>query len=287
MPFPSLTADQLEFFNDNGYLILEDFTDSDAIKAMEDRANEIISAYDPAKDVVLGSQTNTTHQYFLDSASSIGVFFEKDAFDANNALIKPKAEAVHKLGHAIHDIDPVFRAWARSNNVKELLRSLGYRKPMPVQSLLHRKPAGVGSEVPMHQDGAYLASEPQSVIGLWLAMENATLENGCMWVLPGGHKPGIHRKFEHIDGKMQYTGDLPDYDRSIFEPVCVKKGTLVVLHNAIPHFSNPNRSSKSRHAWVVHYVEGADGYRWLETNWLQRKKCLPFTELYDDEEKGC
>jgi len=130
----------------------------------------------------------------------------------------------------------VFRAWCRSEGVAALLRDLGYRRPLPVQSLFHFKAPGIGSAVPMHQDGSYLASEPQSVIGLWLALQDSSTENGCMYVLPGGHAGGIHRKFKHVNGKMEYEGDLPQYDLSQFVPVEVKKGTLVVLHAAIPHY---------------------------------------------------
>jgi hypothetical protein len=51
----------------------------------------------------------------------------------------------------MHDVDPVFKAWARSEPIKATLRALGYRRPIPVQSMFHFKSPGVGSEVALHQ----------------------------------------------------------------------------------------------------------------------------------------
>jgi phytanoyl-CoA hydroxylase len=248
-----------------------------------------MQSYSPPQNVSLGNQTNSTHEYFLQSASETGYFFEPGAFDDQGKLVKPKLQAVCKLGHAMHDVDPVFKEWTRSEKVADVLRSLGYRRPMPVQSLYHMKAPGIGSEVPLHQDGTYLASIPQSVVGLWLALEDATKENGCMYILPGSHKRGIRRRFEHVDGRMVYVGEeLPrewQEDKSSFVPVEVNSGTLVVLHAAVAHFSYPNKSDRSRHAWVVHFIESVSGYLWSDKNWLQRKPSLPFIPLYDDDQQ--
>lgn len=59
----------------------------------------------------------------------------------------------------------------------------------------------------------------------------------------------------------------------------VKAGTLVLLHHSLVHFSKANTSDKSRHAYSIHVVEGKDGYKYLEDNWLQRPVDTPFHEL--------
>ena len=57
----------------------------------------------------------------------------------------------------------------------------------------------VGGEVGAHQDGAFLYTEPQSVIGFWWALDDCTKQNGCLWVVPGSHKLGVHRRFLRVD----------------------------------------------------------------------------------------
>jgi phytanoyl-CoA hydroxylase len=85
--------------------------------------------------------------YFLDSASEINFFFEEKAFNEQGQLQTPKALAVNKIGHAMHDLDPVFRAFTRSQPVSAVLRSLGFQRPLPVQSMYIFKQPSIGGEV--------------------------------------------------------------------------------------------------------------------------------------------
>lgn len=186
---------------------------------------------------------------------------------------------------AMHDLVPAFKVWTRENpKIVQLLRSLGYSRPLPVQSMFIFKQPGIGGEVVPHQDSTFLATDPPSVIGLWLALEDATIENGCLWALPGSHKAGVHKHFvrDPIDSAVSFTGAMPEIDMNEFEPVEVKAGTLVLLHGANLHMSRENKSGKSRHAFSVHCVEGAPGVNYRSDNWLQRKKDFPFEPLYDD-----
>ena len=187
---------------------------------------------------------------------------------------------------ALHDLVPVFKEWSRSAQVESVLKSLGYAKPLPVQSMYIFKQPKIGGEVVPHQDGTFLATDPQSVVGLWVALENATMDNGCLWVLPKSHEDGIRKRFVRAnDGSVSFVGgDAPavEYDLDEFVPLEVQSGSLVLLHGANVHFSKENTSSKSRHAFSVHYVEGKDGVQWLEDNWLQRPLEFPFIPVYDD-----
>lgn len=134
-----------------------------------------------------------------------------------------------------------------------------------------------------HEDGWFLMTEPPSVIGFWLAVEDATIENGCLYMKPASHFKSTSLKFEGDDSKQRMptpNGDTPEYDLSQFVPVPVKAGTAVVFHGATTHYSHENRSDTSRHAYSVHYVEGAEGYHWSEKNWLQRTPDFPFKPLY-------
>ena len=134
-----------------------------------------------------------------------------------------------------------------------------------------------------HQESTYIRTSPPSVIGLWLAIEDATTENGCLYVIPKSHNDIVPVRFSWTsDGPLkEVTGIEKQHDLDSFLPLPTKAGTLVILHGSVVHFSQENTSSKSRHAYTVHYVEGTPDYKWEEDNWLQRTPDLPFEPLYE------
>lgn len=97
-------------------------------------------------------QEKLTTKYFMDSADKVSFFFEEGAFADDGSLVKPKALSLNKLGHALHDIDPVFREFSRSEAIKQLYRELGFVKPLPVQSMYIFKQPSIGGTVVPHQD---------------------------------------------------------------------------------------------------------------------------------------
>ena len=100
------------------------------------------------------------------------------------------------------------------------------------------------------------------------ALEDANIDNGCLWVAPGGHKGPLRKLFTKIDNVMT----LKTLDNTPFEktttPLEVKKGSLVMLHGRLPHYSCENTSNKSRHAYTLHVIDG--NCKYSSNNWLQR-----------------
>ena len=97
---------------------------------------------------------------------------------------------------------------------------------------------------------------------------DADINNGCLWVAPGGHKGPLRKLFTKIDNVMT----LKTLDNTPFEetttPLEVKKGSLVLLHGRLPHYSCENTSNKSRHAYTLHVIDG--NCKYSSNNWLQR-----------------
>ena len=89
-----------------------------------------------------------------------------------------------------------------SRRVAELARDLGLVQRLLMQSMLILKQPRIGGEVLWHQDASFLATEPQSVIGFWFALEDATRENGCLWVAPGGHRGPLRERYVCRDGAL-------------------------------------------------------------------------------------
>lgn len=277
-----LSKEEKQLFEKQGFLVIPNFVSEKDVNTMINTANRIVDGYNPESMSVFSTknQKSNTDMYFLESANNVSMFFEERAFDEQGNLQKPKHMAINKIGHALHDIVPCFREWSRSSKVKSLLKSLDYSAPIPVQSMYIFKQPHVGGEVVPHQDGTFLATEPQSVVGLWIALEDATKENGCLWGLAGSHKDGVHRRFVRQGNAVSFEGSLPDVSLGAFTPLEVTKGSLVILHGSNIHCSKENTSDKSRHAFSVHFVEGGPGHRYLENNWLQRRPDFPFVPLY-------
>jgi len=191
----------------------------------------------------------------------------------------PKSKSINKIGHALHDLNPVFERFSYQPRLANLVTQLGISEPQWLQSMLIFKQPAIGGEVTWHQDGSFLYTVPQSVTGFWFALEDATLENGCLWVLPGQHKNGLRSRFRRINGKLQTETlpEAPSFDENDGVPLEVAAGTLVVLHGALPHYSEANRSSKSRYAYTLHAISGAADYP--ADNWLQRGRDLPLRRL--------
>jgi phytanoyl-CoA hydroxylase len=115
-----------------------------------------------------------------------------------------------------------------------------------------------------------LFTDPPSTIGFWIALEDTTTTNGCLWVVPGSHKQPVSRRFVRTpEGKSTtFVGEdklLSNHEGVIAVPV--RKGTCVIIHGTVNHFSYENHSDRSRHATTVHVIEGAYGYP--DDNWLQ------------------
>ena len=91
---------------------------------------------------------------------------------------------IYKLKIYYLDLDPVFQRITYSEAVVQLI-SLFFEKPQCVQSMYIFKQPHIGGEVGAHQDGTFLITQPQSCIGLWWALENTTIHNGCLWAIPG------------------------------------------------------------------------------------------------------
>jgi len=268
----------IEGYRSAGVLVLRDFVTVDDCARLRQRAAELVDAFDPAAVRSVFSTTKQTQlddRYFIESGDKIRFFLEDDAFDEAGRLRQPKEQSLNKMGHAMHDLDPVFDAFSRTPELAGVARSVGLRDPVILQSMYIFKPPRIGGEVVCHQDSTYIYTEPESCVGFWFALEDATLENGCMQFIPGGHKlPLKKRNYRAADGKLvtEMLDDTPwPEERRV--AVEARAGTLVVFDGRAPHLSAANRSSRSRHAYTLHVIDRTCHYP--AENWLQRSADLP------------
>ncbi|XP_062929580.1 phytanoyl-CoA dioxygenase domain-containing protein 1 isoform X2 [Mobula hypostoma] len=222
--------------------------------------------------------------YFLTSGDKIRFFFERGVIDSKGDLLKPKENSINKIGHALHVLEPMFKNLTHSHKVQEVAQKLGLQEPVIVQSMYIFKQPEIGGEVTPHQDATFLYTEPLgSIVGFWIALDDATEENGCLWFIPGSHRAGITRRMMRgQNGEypfLKFVGQEPNYPDNEFISVPVKKGGLILIHGQVVHKSASNTSDKSRHCYTFHVMESRDTH-WSEENWLQPTPELPFPLLY-------
>ncbi len=272
---PELSDTQIQDFEKDGVLVIPEFFTEDECDGVQNRMSKLLSEYRPQEKETVFSTTDNTHtqeDYFLTSGDKIRFFFEdSEAIDKS----RPLELSLNKVGHALHDLDPVFSNFVRQPKFAKLATDVGFVSPLLLQSMYIFKPPQIGGEVVWHTDHPFLWTDPPSVKGFWIALEDATIENGCLWCLPGLHKeqPRQRLRRNSSGGTEMVTLNSDPFPTERKVPIEAKKGTVVVLDGLLPHWSGPNTSSRSRHAFTLHLIEASAEYP--KDNWLQRSDDMP------------
>lgn len=312
-------SDSCRYFDTHGFLVVPQFVDAKQVQALKEQMTHLAdhdwNPNDSLDTFGTDSVSNTKRgDYFLDSSNKVHYFAEPTALAESDRdgqqKLKPEFEtnklaALNKAGHGMHTIPGSFRDYTLSKKMRELVTDLGWKDPVVPQSMYIFKQPQVGGTVHSHQDSTFLFTEPrQTCLGLWLALDDATLENGCLWVRPGSHREPVRRQFirnpdyfekqdpdagklifrtHHENPDVTWEGGLPESlsDKG-FVPVEVKAGDLVTFCGQLDHASLPNFSDLQRHTFQLHLVEGPkEGIRWSPENWLQYPEEVPFVRLIE------
>jgi phytanoyl-CoA hydroxylase len=286
-----LSADQVQAYRRDGFLVLPDFVAAARCADLRQAALDIVDAWEPTAErsvFTTDEDERISNREFLASGRGVWCFFEQDAFDADGGLRQDQRLSINKIGHATHDVDPTFRTFSYTPELAEVAADLGMADAVALQSMYIFKQPHIGGEVGCHQDATFLYTDPITVTGFWFAIEDATVDNGCLWAAPGGHVTSLRKQFRRADGGSDLGDDTVGTEFAVLDasplpqpaelvPLEVAAGTMVVLHGLLPHWSDVNRSATSRHAYSLHCISGAAHYpAW---NWLQRNADLPLRTL--------
>ncbi len=261
-------------FAENGYAVFPGAFGPDDIEIIRSEIRGLVDRFDPASVSTVfrtDDQSHARDDYFLTSGDKIRYFYEDGVLDHDGQLLVDKHQSLNKIGHAMHDLEPAFDEFCRSAPFADAAAAVGMDDPMLLQSMIIFKNPRVGGEVSAHTDHTFLWTEPQSVIGFWLALDDATVDNGCLWALPGAHKRPVRSRFTRAaDGAGTEMIDFgePEYPEDGWIPLEANAGTMIALHGTLPHRSSPNTSEQSRLAFTLHCIEASADYP--ASNWLDR-----------------
>lgn len=246
---------------ENGYVVFENFLLPEEVEEVK-KAGQDLCLEAPKECRTIFSTVNCNNnqnreQYFIESGDKVRYFFEEGALNEQGELIVKPENALNKVGHSLHTDHDIFKKYTFSHRVREVCWQLGFKRPAIPQSMYIYKNPGVGGEgkssilarifmivkfevrrsfsVIAHQDGTFLYTEPVSTVGFWIALDDATAQNGCLQFIKGSHKSGVHRRYIRNPDKSSnelliYDRQAPIYPASNFTPVPVEKGLFLPYH---------------------------------------------------------
>ena len=268
-------------FDRDGFEVLKTRLASDLISKLSDEIHAFVDAYDIEGERQVfrtDHRDRDNTETFLRSATRVHGFLEAEAIDERSQLRVSRNMSLNKLGHALHDHLPAFNGLARSAITREAFTRGGLTETSIDQSMVIFKPPKIGGDVRWHQDASYLLTSPSRVVGVWFALEDATIENGCLWMAPGAHRSPLRERYtidwNSREGTLKVIDDTPWPSDDEEVPIEVEAGQVLIFHDHMPHRSLQNKSDTSRLAITLH---GHDtSAKWLDENWLHRHDLPPF-----------
>lgn len=266
-----LSEIQQHDYHQQGYLVLPHLFSVAEMNGLKNAAKRIVDEFDPASTSAIFTTKDhsiTRDDYFLNSADKIRCFFEEDAFDENGHLNQDKSLSINKIGHALHQLDPAFKIFAEDQRIRDIAVDVGLAKPQIHQSMYIFKQPRIGGEILWHQDASFFLTAPISVTTFWFAIEDATIQNGCLQVPAEPVDYPLREQFirhGNDETEMLRLHDVPWPAAAV--PIEIEAGGLVVFNGLLPHYSAPNLSLSSRHALTFHIT--CANTRYAKENWIQ------------------
>ena len=249
-----LSNDQLATYREQGYLAYEKALTPEEVREARDGISELVRRYAFNDELCeMSADTSQKSNYsgttFRSKSSSFS-FMTEPGYEPDPARVNGLEFHLRKLAGYARE-EPIFRALTGPHpKIKGIRDAILGPGSVIYQTMALIKPPHGGVEKPWHQDNAYFATENlDRVFGIWIALNDATAENGCMHILPCGHKMGPLRHHHTFDCEIE--GERFDLSEAV--PIEIKAGGILVFHSNLPHQTPINESSQRRRALQFHY----------------------------------
>lgn len=166
--------------------------------------------------------------------------------------------------HFPHKLSEIFRAALAHPRIVPILKALIGPNVKCMQSMLFIKHAGKPGQA-WHQDEDFIPTRDRSLTAAWIALDDATVDNGCLWAVPGSHRRGVlwplRRHADPEYDSIPQAFDFP-YAESEAKPIAVEAGAVVFFNGYLLHKSLRNRTNGFRRALVNHYMSAESLLPW-------------------------
>jgi len=250
-----LSEEQIVQFEDNGFLAFSEVLNPQEVeqaraalsRIARELASDPASQYSPPK--VSSKKSNMSGASYRKPESGCFMLLESGYNPVGQRSDEVELQVRKFMSFTAED--PVFgEMLAAGSRIRRVVDALIGASPILFQEMALVKPPFVGSEKPWHQDNAYFSVSPlNAVLGVWIALDDAGVENGCMHVIPGGHREGAAKHHHGTDCEIDPA--LLAVDRAV--PVPIPAGGALFFYGMLPHETPPNRSPQRRRALQFHY----------------------------------
>ena len=224
-----LSCEQLQQYNRDGFIVVEDLVSASEIHALQDRLREYTH----------GGRSQGHIQLQIEPRVQRG-----------ELEVDHPGDSIRKIDGLVES-DEVYRRLALHDNLAGIIAQiLGPDLKLFRNSVLLKPPA-VGSAKGMHQDSPYWPIRPMDLCSCWFAIDDATLENGCMGAIPSDQTRG-KLQHDHVTDDYVIPDELVDASRKELCPM--KAGSGLFFHSLVPHATEPNRSTQWRRAIALSYM---------------------------------
>jgi phytanoyl-CoA hydroxylase len=271
-----LTGEMKEYYTTHGFLIFNDVVGPSQREALIAKTKELVPALIDHFSICTAFVPDQKTELFKMSAHSCKIFLEEGPEYVSRETgdyIEITLNHVNKIGHTLHEEYSEFRETVFNHRILGILDSLEIKKPLVPQSMVIVKAPRIGSAVLPHQDATFLLTKPLCLTGFWTPMEDATIENACLWAIPGSHKQPLYRRYVYDTMKnetrfVDLLEEKPNWSADQFVPLEMPAGSLIVFDGKLVHKSEANISDITRLAFTWHVIDGTTF--WLSDNWIQR-----------------
>lgn len=270
-----MLADEARRFAVDGYVVQSGAMTPPACDQINEHVSGLIRR--AAERCRAGGRVPSFWETMRASRRALEVFWDVSSGGLLDRPADDWERSVMRLGHGLHEHDPIF-ARACSEVVGARLRALARRPLLLLQSALTYKPARSSAvQFGMHQDSAYLLTEPESLMLGFLALDEMTVENGCLEVIPGSHAGAVDTVLSLGEEGFAPLGESRPPPRLPSRPLVMSKGDLAILHGRLYHASGPNRSTGPRRALLTHVM--SEGSQLAPSSWLHERTAPAFSKL--------
>jgi phytanoyl-CoA hydroxylase len=224
-----LTDLELESYERDGFVVVENLLSPDEVNGLQDRLREYTHGDRSTESLRMQVEPRVTR---------------------GEMKVDHPGDGIRKIDGLVES-DDLYKGLGKHPNILGVIKQILGPDLKMFRNALLLKPPEVGSQKGLHQDSPYWPIEPMSLCSCWFAVDTATEENGCMGVLPGGHRNGPLPHERVTDDFVVEEGQYNFEDMTL---ASVPAGGGLFFHSLLPHYTAPNLSDSWRRAIALSYM---------------------------------